>query len=54
LSQYKFFVGGVGAGAMAGIQLKKGVGPMIVGGVAGSTADLMYGYIVACKDKVSK
>eukprot|EP00547_Thalassionema_nitzschioides_P006442 CAMPEP_0194203140 /NCGR_PEP_ID=MMETSP0156-20130528/3002_1 /TAXON_ID=33649 /ORGANISM="Thalassionema nitzschioides, Strain L26-B" /LENGTH=72 /DNA_ID=CAMNT_0038928831 /DNA_START=69 /DNA_END=287 /DNA_ORIENTATION=+ len=54
LSQYKFFVGGIGVGAMSGIHLKKGIAPMIVGGVAGSMTDLMYGYMVACKEKVSK
>ena len=52
LSQYKFCVAGVGLGAAYGIRMKKGPAPMIVAGLAGSFADIIYGYTIACQDEV--
>ena len=43
---------GVGLGAAYGIRGKKGVAPMVVSGVVGSVADLIYGYTIACKAEV--
>mmetsp|Transcript_33985 Transcript_33985/g.38676 ORF Transcript_33985/g.38676 Transcript_33985/m.38676 type:complete len:91 (-) Transcript_33985:1024-1296(-) len=53
LSQFWFFGGGVGLGLAGSLKLKKGPAPMIIGGVAGSLADLIYGYTVACKEHTS-
>lgn len=49
LSQYAFCAGGVLGGAAYGIKAKKGLLPMVAAGVAGSVADLVYGYVVACE-----
>lgn len=44
--------GGVLGGAAYGIKTKKGVLPMVVAGVAGTMADMAYGYVIACKNEV--
>ena len=51
-AQYKFCVAGVGLGAAYGIRLKKGPAPMIIAGLGGSLADIIYGYTMACQDEV--
>ncbi|KAI2496387.1 hypothetical protein MHU86_18123 [Fragilaria crotonensis] len=51
-SQYQFFVAGVGLGGAYAIHLKKGPAPMILAGLGGSLADLVYGYAIACQDEV--
>jgi hypothetical protein len=51
-SQYQFFVAGVGLGGAYGIRLKKGPAPMILAGLGGSLADLVYGYAIACQNEV--
>ena len=43
------FVGGIGLGAAYGVHTRKGVAPMMVAGVAGSVADLVYGYYFVCR-----
>ena len=43
---------GIGLGAAYGVRLKKGAAPMIVAGLGGSLADIIYGYTVACQDEV--
>jgi hypothetical protein len=48
LSQYRGCVAGVGLGAAYGIKYSKGALPMVASGVAGSLADLVYGYFFAC------
>mmetsp|Transcript_7054 Transcript_7054/g.10120 ORF Transcript_7054/g.10120 Transcript_7054/m.10120 type:complete len:87 (-) Transcript_7054:235-495(-) len=52
LSQYQFCAAGVGLGAAYGMGQKRGIAPMIVSGVAGSIADLIYGYTIACQNEV--
>ena len=52
LSQYQFCVGGVGLGAAYAIKKSKGPMPMMMAGVAGTFADLVYGYVVACSKQV--
>jgi len=54
LSQYRFCTAGVGLGAAYGIRSKTGIMPMVAGGVAGTLADLVYGYTVACVDEVEQ
>jgi hypothetical protein len=54
LSQYRFFAGGIGLGAAYAMRYKKGVAPMIVAGLGGSMADIVYGYMVACQDHVQR
>ena len=54
LSQYRFCTGGVGLGVAYGIRYKKGALPMVAGGVAGTVADLIYGYTVACKQQAEE
>ena len=48
LSQYRFTAAGVGLGTAYALRYKKGFGPMVVAGAAGTTADLLYGYLVEC------
>ena len=48
MSQYRFCAGGVGLGAAYGIKYSKGVVPMALSGIAGTAADMIYGYMVAC------
>ena len=45
-------MGGVGAGGLYGMRSKKGVMPVLVGGVAGSVADLAYAYMFKCVNQV--
>ena len=52
LSQYSFCAGGVLGGAAYGMKMKKGMLPMVAAGVAGSVADLVYGYVSACEKEV--
>lgn len=54
LSQYRFCAVGVGLGAAHGIKYGKGVVPMVMAGVAGSFADLVYGYTVACSKEAQQ
>lgn len=51
LSQYKFFAAGVGLGGFYAIRKSKGIPVMVAAGVAGSVADMIYGYTVACKEE---
>lgn len=48
------FVGGIGLGAAYGVHTRKGVAPMMVAGVAGSVADLVYGYYFVCREESTK
>jgi hypothetical protein len=56
LSQYQFCVGGIVSGAAYGIKFPTGrfgrYTPFLVGGIAGTMADLIYGYNVACIKEV--
>eukprot|EP00590_Aulacoseira_subarctica_P006797 CAMPEP_0172415004 /NCGR_PEP_ID=MMETSP1064-20121228/1571_1 /TAXON_ID=202472 /ORGANISM="Aulacoseira subarctica , Strain CCAP 1002/5" /LENGTH=94 /DNA_ID=CAMNT_0013151895 /DNA_START=16 /DNA_END=300 /DNA_ORIENTATION=+ len=56
LSQYQFCVGGTLAGAAYGVKFPTGrigrYGPFILGGVAGTLADIVYAYNVACVKEV--
>ena len=54
LSQYRFCAGGVGLGAAYSIKYSKGALPMVVAGVAGTVADLAYGYTVECAKEVER
>mmetsp|Transcript_22964 Transcript_22964/g.32074 ORF Transcript_22964/g.32074 Transcript_22964/m.32074 type:complete len:92 (-) Transcript_22964:69-344(-) len=51
LKQFYFCGGGVGLGAAYGIRKRVGAMPMVVGGLAGTAADFIYGYTVACKEQ---
>jgi hypothetical protein len=57
LSQYQFCVGGTISGVLYGMKFPTGrfgrYTPFLVGGIAGSLADLMYGYNVACIREVA-
>jgi hypothetical protein len=48
LSQYRLCISGLGLGTAYGLKYSKGKLPMVVGGVAGSLGDFLYGYYVAC------
>ena len=52
LSQYRLCAGGVLGGAAYGIKYRKGIIPMVAAGVAGTLADLVYGYLESCKNEV--
>jgi len=54
LSQYKFFAAGVGLGGLYAVRSKKGLPVMAAAGVAGSVADMIYGYTVACKEEADR
>lgn len=53
-SQYAFTVAGVTSGTGYALykKPKNGVGAMVVAGVAGSLADLAYGWTIACRPYV--
>ena len=51
-SQYRFFVAGIGLGTAYHLHSKAGPAPMIVAGLGGSLADLIYGYTVECQKEV--
>jgi hypothetical protein len=57
LSQYQFCAGGTISGVLYGMKFPTGrlgrYTPFLVGGIAGSLADLMYGYNVACIREVA-
>lgn len=42
----------MGLGAAYGIKYSKGIVPMAVTGIAGTAADMLYGYITACSKEV--
>lgn len=48
LSQFRLSVAGVGLGTAYSLRFKAGFAPMIAGGAAGTSADLVYGYLVEC------
>eukprot|EP00537_Pseudo-nitzschia_pungens_P012401 CAMPEP_0172395616 /NCGR_PEP_ID=MMETSP1061-20121228/20635_1 /TAXON_ID=37318 /ORGANISM="Pseudo-nitzschia pungens, Strain cf. pungens" /LENGTH=118 /DNA_ID=CAMNT_0013127257 /DNA_START=116 /DNA_END=472 /DNA_ORIENTATION=+ len=48
LSQYRFCAAGIGLGTAYSLKLKKGLVPMIAAGALGTTADMVYGYLVEC------
>ena len=54
LSQYTFCVAGLGLGVAHALKHKKGMMPMVVGGVLGSLSDLTYGLLVGCKEQVNR
>jgi hypothetical protein len=52
-SQYPFFLGGIGVGTLHTLSSKtKSFMPVLVGGMAGTVADLVYGYTVVCVTQV--
>ena len=48
MSQYRMTAGSIGLGTAYSLKYKKGVIPMIAAGAVGTTADLVYGYLVEC------
>lgn len=48
LSQYIYTAAGVGLGTAYALRYKKGFVPMVAAGAVGTSADLAYGYFVAC------
>jgi hypothetical protein len=48
LSQYRLCAAGIGLGTAYSLRYKKGVIPMVAAGAIGSTADMVYGYLVEC------
>mmetsp|Transcript_15738 Transcript_15738/g.17377 ORF Transcript_15738/g.17377 Transcript_15738/m.17377 type:complete len:118 (+) Transcript_15738:69-422(+) len=48
LSQYRLCAVGIGSGTVYTLKYKKGLIPMIAAGAVGTTADLVYGYLVEC------
>ena len=50
LSQYRFSAAGVGLGTAYALRYKKGFVPMIAAGAIGTTADMVYGFLVECAD----
>jgi hypothetical protein len=50
LSQYRFSAAGIGLGTAYTLKYKKGLIPMIAAGAVGTTADMAYGFLVACLD----
>lgn len=41
--------GGIGLGTAYSLRYKKGLVPMVAAGAVGTTADLVYGYLVSCQ-----
>jgi len=53
LDQFPFFLGGAGLGTAYALKTKSGnIMPLLIGGMAGSVADLVYGYTVKCVNQV--
>ena len=53
LSQFPFFLGGASLGTAYAVRSKtKNYMPLLVGGMAGTVADLVYGYTVKCINEV--
>jgi len=48
LSQYRLCAAGIGLGTAYSLRFKKGLVPMIAAGALGTTADMVYGYLVEC------
>ena len=48
LSQFRLSVAGVGLGTAYSLKYKAGLAPMIAAGALGTSADLIYGYLVEC------
>ncbi|VEU37262.1 unnamed protein product [Pseudo-nitzschia multistriata] len=48
LSQYRLCAAGIGLGTAYSLKFKKGLVPMIAAGAVGTTADMVYGYLVEC------
>ena len=47
-SQYRFCLAAALMGGAFGLKYKKGAMPLFVAGAAGTAADFVYGYSVAC------
>jgi hypothetical protein len=52
LSQYRLCAAGIGLGTAYSLRYKKGLIPMIAAGAIGTTADMVYGYLVECSQYV--
>jgi hypothetical protein len=53
LGQFSFFLGGAGLGTAFALNKKSGnIMPLLVGGMAGSVVDLVYGYTIKCVQQV--
>lgn len=50
LSQYRLCAAGIGLGTAYSLRYKKGLVPMVAAGAIGTTADMVYGYLVECAD----
>jgi hypothetical protein len=50
LSQYRLCAAGVGLGTAYALKYKRGFVPMIAAGAVGTSADMIYGYLVECAD----
>ncbi len=48
LSQYRLCAAGIGLGTAYSLRYKKGLVPMVAAGAIGTTADMVYGYLVEC------
>ena len=48
LSQYRLCAAGIGLGTAYSLKYKKGLAPMIAAGAVGTTADMVYAYLVEC------
>lgn len=53
LSQYRLCAAGVGLGTAYSLKYKKGLVPMIAAGAVGTTADMVYAYLVECSQYTS-
>lgn len=54
LAQYKLCASGLAIGVAYSLKTKKGIIPVVGLGVAGTMADLVYGYTVECKRQVQE
>lgn len=50
LSQYRLCAAGVAMGTAYSLKYKKGLVPMIAAGAVGTTADMVYAYLVECSE----
>eukprot|EP00533_Pseudo-nitzschia_delicatissima_P015074 CAMPEP_0197276910 /NCGR_PEP_ID=MMETSP1432-20130617/16174_1 /TAXON_ID=44447 /ORGANISM="Pseudo-nitzschia delicatissima, Strain UNC1205" /LENGTH=102 /DNA_ID=CAMNT_0042743033 /DNA_START=51 /DNA_END=359 /DNA_ORIENTATION=+ len=53
LSQYRLCAAGIGLGTAYSLKYKKGLAPMIAAGAVGTTADMVYAYLVECSEFTS-
>mmetsp|Transcript_19581 Transcript_19581/g.25359 ORF Transcript_19581/g.25359 Transcript_19581/m.25359 type:complete len:84 (-) Transcript_19581:278-529(-) len=54
LSQYIYTCAGLGFATAYSLKSKRGYAPLIIGGLAGTATDFLYGYFIGCAKEVER